>query len=210
MDFYYVYKQSHKCYNMVKGVDTMLKRICEIVGYEKVRDCYFISDDGKVISNAYNPIYKIEKGTELKQLEKTGGYLNVCLICEDGSKKWCRVHRIVAEAFIKNPLKKTQVNHKDENKHNNSVNNLEWVSAKENSRYTNSKSLYCYSLDGELVKYYENAIDVLNDGFSSHAFNVARGIEKTHKKHYFSYDKLSKTEVLQRLSKSYSREGRRK
>ena len=188
----------------------MLKRICEIKGYEEVRDCYFISSDGEVISNATNPIYKIKAGTKLKQLEKTGGYLNVCLMCNDNSKKWCRVHRLVAEAFIKNPLQKVQVNHKDENKHNNHVENLEWVSAKENSRYTNSKGLYCYSLDGELVKYYKDAIDVLNDGFSSHAFNVARGIEKTHKKHYFSYAELSKSEVLQRLSKSYPRSGRRK
>lgn len=188
----------------------MLKRICEIKGYEKVRDCYFISDDGKVISNAYNPIYKIEAGFELTQIEKTGGYLNVCLMCNDDSKKWCRVHRLVAEAFVSNPLSKEQVNHKDENKRNNASFNLEWVSASENSRYTNSKGMYCYSLDGELVKFYESAIDVINDGFSNHAFNVARGIEKTHKKHYFSYDQLSRHEVLQRLSKSYPRSGRRK
>jgi NUMOD4 motif./HNH endonuclease. len=188
----------------------MQKRICDIVGYEKVRNCYFVSDDGKVISNATNPIYQIEENKELKQLKKTGGYLNVCLLCNDGSKKWCRVHRLVAGAFIENPHNKKQVNHLNENKQNNVVGNLEWVSAKENSRYTNSKGLYCYSLDGELVKHYKYAVDVIEDGFSSHAFNVARGIEKTHKKHYFSYEKLSKCEVLQRLSKSYPRSGRRK
>lgn len=188
----------------------MLKRICDIKGYENIRDCYLISSDGEVISNAFNPIYKIEQGTKLKQLEKTGGYLNVCLMCNDNTKKWCRVHILVARAFIRNPSNKKQVNHKDENKHNNRVDNLEWVTAKENSRYTNSKELYCYSLEGKLVKHYKNAIEVLNDGFSSHAFNVARGIEKSHKKHYFSYIELSKSEVLQRLSKSYPRAGRRK
>ena len=188
----------------------MLKKICEIEGYENVRDCYFICDNGKVISNATNPIYKIKENTELKLLEKTGGYLNVCLMCNDNSKKWCRVHRLVAEAFINNPLNKSQVNHKDENKHNNHISNLEWVTAKETSRYTNSKGLYCYDLEGNLIKHYKNAIDVTSDGFSNHAFNVARGIEKSHKKHYFSYEKLSSSEVLQRLSKSYPRSGRRK
>ena len=188
----------------------MLCRICDIKGYENVRECYFISSNGEVISNATNPIYKIKEGTRLKQLKKTGGYLYVCLMCNNGEKKWCRVHRLVAEAFLENPLNKDQVNHIDENKENNCVDNLEWVTAKENSRYANSKEIYCYSLCGELVKRYEYASDVLEDGFSSHAFNVARGIEKTHKKHYFSYEKLDKSEVLQRLSKPYPRKGRRK
>lgn len=188
----------------------MKKRICDIKGYEKVRPCYYVTDDGKVLTTAVNPIYKIDAWSELQPFEKTGGYLNVCLISVDGKKKGYRIHILVAKAFIENPLSKSQVHHIDQNKHNNNVENLEWVSAQENSRYTNSKSIYCYDLAGNLVKHYKYAIEVKEDGFGSHAFNVARGIERTHKGHYFSYEELSKTEVLQRLSKSYPRSGRKK
>ena len=60
------------------------------------------------------------------------GYLRVDLYDADGRRKHKKVHRLVANAFIPNPDGKPQVNHKDGNKKNNSVTNLEWVTDKEN------------------------------------------------------------------------------
>lgn len=62
------------------------------------------------------------------------GYLRVSLN-KDGSRKHFLVHRLVAEAFIPNPQNMPQINHKDEDKTNNRVENLEWCDAKYNSNY---------------------------------------------------------------------------
>ena len=83
------------------------------------------------------------------------GYLKITLY-KDGKRKDFYIHRLVAEAFIPNPDNKPQVNHLDENKLNNSVSNLEWATAKENSNYgtrtersnkKRSKPVYCMELD---------------------------------------------------------------
>ena len=74
---------------------------------------YFVGEDGN--------IYK-----QLKPWDN-GGYLYVKL-----NKKNYAVHRLVAETFIENPEGKSDVNHKDGNKYNNKVENLEWTTRKEN------------------------------------------------------------------------------
>lgn len=70
----------------------------------------------------------------LKRQKNTKGYLEVCL-SNDGEKKRYRIHRLVAQAFLENPERYSEVNHKDENKTNNCVENLEWCSSKYNSNY---------------------------------------------------------------------------
>lgn len=70
-------------------------------------------------------------GRILKQQTGTGGYLRVCL-CKDNVKETKTVHRLVADAFIQNPERKPEVNHKNGIRTDNTVENLEWVSRSEN------------------------------------------------------------------------------
>lgn len=95
---------------------------------------YEISNLGRVKS------YKVDKinGRIMKPSKCTKGYLQLDLRL-DGRKSENRVHlaihRLVAEAFIPNPENLPQVNHKDENKENNRVDNLEWCTNEYNARY---------------------------------------------------------------------------
>ena len=65
---------------------------------------------------------------------KTNGYLYVALSNLDRGRTFT-VHRLVANAFIPNPENKPVLNHKDENKHNNCVDNLEWCTSLYNNTY---------------------------------------------------------------------------
>ncbi len=89
---------------------------------------YMISNLGRVKSLKSNII--------LRQFEYRGGYLEVHLR-KPKIKVHKKVHRLVAEAFLANPNHYKEVNHKDENKQNNMVNNLEWCSRSYNNTYNN-------------------------------------------------------------------------
>ena len=73
----------------------------------------------------------IQKEKLLKLSNTSTGYKKVELY-KDKKRKSFKVHRLVAQAFIPNPENKREVNHIDGNKHNNKVNNLEWVTSSEN------------------------------------------------------------------------------
>lgn len=102
------------------------------------------------ISNLGN-IYSVKKNIILKT-KKRKGYIAVNLY-KDNKIKTYNVHRLVAQAFIPNPMKLSQVNHIDCNKNNNKANNLEWCSASENIIYkytTKAKREYFFqSLEEE-------------------------------------------------------------
>lgn len=88
---------------------------------------YEVSNTGKVRS-----IYRYKR--VLKSMISTTGYERVDLF-KNKNRKQFSVHRLVAMVFVDNPNGKPFVNHKDENKLNNSADNLEWVTHVENCRY---------------------------------------------------------------------------
>lgn len=95
----------------------------DIKNYEGL---YAITEDGKVFS------YKSQKF--LKLCPNTNGYYHVGLRKGHTTKRFL-VHRLVATAYLANPSNLPIVNHKDENKLNNSVQNLEWCTAAYNNAY---------------------------------------------------------------------------
>lgn len=106
----------------------------DVVGYENY---YEVSSLGRVRSkerilphNINSGLYK-KKPRILSLRVARRGY-KIVWFCVDGVRKAYPVHRLVAIAFLPNPDNKPQVNHKDGNKLNNEVSNLEWVTAKEN------------------------------------------------------------------------------
>jgi hypothetical protein len=124
---------------------------------------YFITQDGKC--------YNSNTGKYLKGQENyKNHYFSYILTMPDGKKKRCYAHRLVAEAFLPTPKdkNKNQVNHIDGNKLNNNVDNLEWVTAKENSAHAienelkKEKHIFCFNQDKLLVAEYKNATEAAN------------------------------------------------
>jgi len=91
----------------------------DVKGYEGL---YQVSNLGRVRSS----------GLQIMKTRVSGCYYRIKL-CNHGACEHVFVHRLVADAFIPNPKKKTQVNHIDGNKLNNIVSNLEWVTPSENA-----------------------------------------------------------------------------
>ena len=86
---------------------------------------YAITDKGEVIS------YKYKTPRKLATYFQKSGYENIKL-SKDGVTYHKLIHRLVAEAFIENPNNLPEVNHKDKNRQNNNLENLEWCSRLDN------------------------------------------------------------------------------
>ena len=95
----------------------------DIKGYEGL---YAATEDGRIFSYKSNKFLKLGK--------RKDDYLQVNLY-KDGKQKKYLVHRLIASTYLDNPENLSQVNHKDEDKSNNSVQNLEYCDAKYNNSY---------------------------------------------------------------------------
>jgi len=134
----------------------------DVVGFE---DRYKVSSAGLVYSKHKNQLKATKKNNR--------GYVQVSLH-KDGKEHTYLLHRVVAMAFIPNPNNLPQINHIDEDKENNRVENLEWCTRIENERHgtkhkrcvehtdynaiarKNSKPVAQYTLDGKLIKIWES------------------------------------------------------
>ena len=144
----------------------------DIVGYEGL---YQVSDKGRIKSLWFGKERILKPGTD------RDGYLRVSL-CKNGKKKTYQVHRLVVKVFISNTNDLPQINHKDEVKTNNSVENLEWCDQKYNHNYGTinqriaekcSKLVLQYEKSGEFVKEWKSLMDVCrNLGYDKSAISA--------------------------------------
>ena len=180
---------------MVFFLDTTMEKeiFAPIKGYEGL---YQISSYGRVKSK-----YNRTKSGFIKQQKNHKGYLVVWL-SKNGKDKGYLVHRLVGEAFLPNWFDDTQINHLDENKENNNIDNLEWCSNEYNHNYgtrneraakanTNgkcSKKVLQFSLSGEFIREWPSASECERNGYSrTHVSSCCRGERKTHKGFRWEY-----------------------
>ena len=119
----------------------MIEQWRPIGGYE---DLYMVSSDGRVKSLDRFVLRKDGRSNFyssriLRQSSDAKGYKRVNL-SKNGRTKGCLVHRLVAEAFISNPNHLPQVNHINEKKNDNRVENLEWMTCSENVNHGTGKA----------------------------------------------------------------------
>ena len=150
------------------------------------------------VSNKGN-VYNNEKNELVEQYFYKNGYLGVFLYIK-GKQYKKRVHRLVAECFIGVPSESFQINHKDENKTNNNVENLEWITSKDNKNYGTrnkriseslSKAVNQYELNGAYIRTFKSATEaecfVGGCGKGSCVIKVCKGKRNQYKGYKWSY-----------------------
>lgn len=138
---------------------------------------YQVSNFGRILSLNYRNTGRAELMTPRK---RKNGYFQVNLR-KNGEYKTCSLHRLVAQTFIPNPNNLPQVNHIDQDKTNNRVENLEWKSPKDNCNHgtrneriakanTNgklSKKVLQFTLNGKLIREWPSIMECERNGFDS-------------------------------------------
>ena len=125
---------------------------------DQIKTKYTILENGR--------IYRTKNNREVKQIKDKDGYLQVRLSVNN-IQQTVKMHRLVAKIYIPNPNNNPQVNHKNENKSDNRIENLEWVTAKQNVMHSRQKIYHDsikhrmkpvmqFSLKGSFIKEYES------------------------------------------------------
>lgn len=179
----------------------------DIKGYKGL---YQISNLGNVkslkrnikLSNQYGAKFKKRVDEKiLKQSINKYGYCSV-ILSKNNKNKWFSIHRLVALNFIPNPNNYKCVNHKDENKQNNNVENLEWCTYKYNNNYGNrinkvrektKKKINQYDINNILIKSWNSIIEASNNlKINRHSIiSCCKGKQKTAGGFKWQYRKVS-------------------
>lgn len=126
-------------------------------------------------NNRLGRVKSLNYGKEkILSYDNNRGYSRIQL-CKDGKIKHFPIHRLVASAFLPNPNNLPQVNHINEIKTDNRVENLEWCTAKYNSNYSKAKSISIlqFTKQGEFIKKWNSAIQVERElGFNNSNINA--------------------------------------
>lgn len=144
----------------------------DVQDYEGV---YQVSNYGRIKRVEHTKVYKSANQSGkfmahyrydamiLKPCFDSGGYIQIHL-CRHQKKRWTKIHRLVAEAFLPNPDNLPQVNHKDGNKENSRLDNLEWVSMSDNMQHAYKtglnfgrvKAILQFDLNGNFVQEFKS------------------------------------------------------
>lgn len=135
---------------------------------------YKVSNWGRILSLNYK---NTGKAKLMNPSTNTDGYFFV-ILSKNKETKTCLVHRLVAETFLENPEGKPEVNHIDEDKTNNRVENLEWKTHRDNlnhgtrnerSAKARSKKVLQLSLSGDFIKEWPSTNECGRNGFNKGA-----------------------------------------
>lgn len=143
-------------------------------------------------------IYHWKERILTPQIEKNG-YIRF-ILSKNGKMERVLIHRVVAETFIKNPENKPQVNHKNGNKKDNTVKNLEWVTAQENTLHSlnnglrkpqKTKRIIQLDKENKVIKIWNSAREAGNqlNINHTHIYECCRGQLKTASGYIWRYEK---------------------
>ena len=176
------------------GVHVLVKyiKLSNITGYKNATG-YLLSSEGKVYSYRNLNGKDYSELTEVKGSKDSKGYLCLDIRNTNSIRKYPKIHRLIAQAFIPNENKLPQVNHINGDKTDNSLNNLEWVSNRQNRIHAIKNGLQDYidygiaqyDLNGNLIATYDTAEEALIKlGKPPYSGNIGRAIRGKRKTAY--------------------------
>ena len=200
---------------MIKANFELWKDIKSFEGLYQVSTLGRVRSLDKYIDVKIRNVDKVlKRGKILKPAYDKDGYLRVSL-CKNGKRTNFYVHRLVAEAFIPNPLNLPVINHKDEVKDNNYPYNLEWCTDEYNTNYgtankrraeKQSKKVYQYDMQGNLIKEWSSVAEAGRNGYDHRTISACcLGKLKTHQNFIWSYKPIENFNVNNYKKKTTSK-----